>query len=313
MKKNITLSVLALAGALLWSGCMQLEEKLVGKESPAEEGQKWNLTVKAERETPDQGGNDGASTKGLVLDGTALNTLWKSSETVSVFAKTNYLAETLAVTPDAENAKLADLTGSVTLTGINVNDVLTLQVPRQTWDYTGQKGLLLGPDVAGSIEKDYAYALADVTVEGITPGTGDAGTLTTSNAHFVNQQKIYRISFKLGGDELCAKDMTVTSSKGKIVLSRDLATGTSTYGALTVSMDGDSGTLADGLICVALRNEDETEQDYFFSVTGQDLKTYVGTKHIPAEAFTHNFLGIKDMALTQLTLTKSSTTVDTAL
>ena len=295
---NRWMSVLALA--LLGTAC--IEQEMMLEEKPRT--QAWNLTVRAEKE-PD--------TKGLDLVGNRLNTLWRSSETVCVLAKGSYLAQTLAVTPDAQNTKLATLSGSVQVSDIQEGDVLTLQIPRQTWDYTGQKGVLLGPDEAGSIEKDYAYALADVTVEGITPGTGDAGTLTTSNAHFVNQQKIYRISFKLGGDELCAKDMTVTSSKGKILLSRDLATGTSTYGALTVSMDGDSGTLADGLICVALRNEDETEQDYFFSVTGQDLKTYVGTKHIPAEAFSHNFLGIKDMALTQLTLTKSSTTVDTAL
>ncbi len=306
---------MALAGALLWSGCMQLEEKPVGKEAPAVECQVWNLTVKAERKLPDQVGNDGVSTKGLVLDGTTLNTLWKNGETVNVFANGNYLTETLGVTPDSENAKRANLTGSVTITGINVNDVLTLQTPRQIWDYTGQKGILLGPDVAGSIEKDYAYALADVTVEGITPGTGEAGTLTTSNAHFVNQQNIYRLSFKNAANDaaLSVTDVTITSSKEKIVLGRDLTAGTTTYGALTVNMATNSSDLTDGLVCVALRNDDQTAQDYFFSVTGADGKTYVGTKSIPADAFDHGFLGIKELTLTQLSLTQSATTVDVAL
>lgn len=31
---------------------------------------------------------------------------------------------------------------------VNVDDVLTLQIPRQTWDYTGQKGFLGIQDLA---------------------------------------------------------------------------------------------------------------------------------------------------------------------
>jgi hypothetical protein len=262
--------------------------------------QAWNLTIRAEKE-PD--------TKGLDLVGNRLNTLWRSSETVSVLAKGSYLAQTLDVTPDAQNAKLATLSGSVNVSEVNVDDVLTLQIPRQTWDYTGQKGVLLGPDEAGSIEKDYAYALAEVTVTGVTPGSEMMGTLTTTNAHFVNQQAIYRLNFKNGDAPLAVKDVTLSSSKGKIVLSRNLAEGTTTYGSLTVNMESSS---ADP-IYVALRNDDKTAQDYFFSVTGADGLTYTGKKTIPAEAFSHGFLGIQDMALTKLLLSKSDTQVAEAL
>ena len=79
--------------------------------------QAWNLTVRAEKE-PD--------TKGLDLVGNRLNTLWRNSETVSILAKGSYLAQTLDVTPDAQNTKLATLSGSVQVSDIQEGDALTL-------------------------------------------------------------------------------------------------------------------------------------------------------------------------------------------
>ena len=295
---KIWMSILALA--LLGTACMELEVML--EEKPRT--QVWNLTVRAEK-APD--------TKGLDLVGSRLNTLWKDNETVSILAKGNYLAETLTVTPDEQNAKLANLSGSVTVTNIQEGNVLTLQIPRQTWDYTGQKGILLEADGAGSIEKDYAYALAEVTVTDVTSVSGDVGTLTTTNAHFVNQQAIYRLNFKNNDLPLAVKDVTISSSKGKIVLGRNLAAGTTTYGSLTVNMASNSSALPGGMIYVALRNDDATAQDYFFSVTGADGLTYTGTKAIPAAAFGYSFLGIENLALTQLVLSKSETAVAEAL
>lgn len=300
---------MALAAAMMWTGCLKVEEMPV--EEPKAQAQVFTMKVRADREMPDQVGHDG--TKGLDLTGTTLNTIWRNTESVSVFANGAYLAETLGVTPDSENASRADLSGSVTITGIRVNDEIKLQVPRRTWDYTGQKGILLGADVAGSIEKDYSYALASVTVSGITPGEGNAGTLTTTNAHFQNQQHIYRLSFKHNDLPLAVTAVTISSSKNKIVLSRNLSTGTTTYGALTVNMATSSSDLEDGLVCVALRNDDETAQDYFFSVTGSDGLTYVGSKSIPAEAFSHGFLGIKNLPLSKLSLSMSSTQVNEVL
>jgi len=299
MKKiNIWMSVLALA--LLGTAC--IEQEMLLEEKPRT--QVWNLTVRAEKE-PD--------TKGLDLVGSRLNTLWRNGETVSVLGNGNYLAQMLDVMPDAQNAKIATLSGSVNVSGVKENDVLKLQIPRQTWDYTGQKGILLGPNKAGSIEKDYAYALAEVTVTGVTPGSEMMGTLTTTNAHFVNQQAVYRLNFRNGDAPLAVKDVTLSSSKGKIVLSRDLAAGTTTYGSLTVNMATSSADLPDGMIYVALRNDDTTAQDYFFSVTDADGLAYTGTKSIPAEAFSYGFLGIQDLALTKLQLSKSDTPVAEAL
>ena len=292
MKKiNIWMSVLALA--LMGTAC--IEQEMMLEEKPRT--QAWNLVVRAEKE-PD--------TKGLELVGNRLNTLWRDNEMVSIFANESYLTQTLSVAPDEQNAKLATLSGSVNVSEVKVNDVLKLQIPRQTWDYTGQKGVLLGPDVVGSIEKDYAYALAEVTVTDVNSSSGD---LTTTNAHFVNQQAIYRLNFKNGAAALSVKDVTISSSKGKIVLNRNLAAGTTTYGSLTVNMDSSS---ADPFY-VALCNDDDTEQDYSFSVTGADGLTYIGTQAIPAAAFSHGFLGIQDLALSKLVLTKSETPVAEAL
>ena len=295
MKKiNIWMSVLALA--LLGTAC--IEQEMMLEEKPRT--QVWNLTILAEKE-PD--------TKGLKLDGDRLNTLWRDNEMVSIFAKESYLTQTLSVAPDEQNAKIATLSGSVNVSEVKVNDVLQLQIPRQNWDYTGQKGVLLGPNVVGSIEKDYAYALAEVTVTGVTTGEGSMGTLTTTNAHFVNQQAIYRLNFKNGAAALAVKDVTISSSKGKIVLNRDLAAGTTTYGSLTVNMDSSSADPFYAALC----NDDNTAQDYFFSVTGADGLTYIGTQAIPAAAFGHGFLGIENLALTKLLLTKNETPVAEAL
>ena len=287
MKKNITILMMALASLM---ACQKAEVPVQEKEPvlPAEEkvANSYTLTVKAQKES---------DTKGLNLEGTALNTLWKSGEKVAVYKGSSYLGD-LDVVPDAGSAKLATLSGSVT-GSLAANDQLTLLFPHKTWDYTGQNGVLLQAD--GSIEKNYDYAKAEVTVTAIS---GDE-LVVDGNAHFQTEQSIYRISFTAGGSPLAVKSMTLTSSKEKLVRSMVLG-GETTYGDLTVDMSGTSADLDGGLICVAVRNEDTTEQTYNFTVTDADGKAYIGTKDIPAAAFGYKFLGIKDVAVTKLELKK---------
>ena len=286
MKKNITILMMALASLM---ACQKAEVLVQEKEPvlPAEEEvASYTLTVKAQKES---------DTKGLNLEGTALRTLWKSGEKVAVYKGNSYLGD-LDVTPDAGNAGLATLSGSVT-GSLAANDQLTLLFPHKTWDYTGQNGVLLQAD--GSIEKNYDYAKAEVTVTAIS---GDE-LVVDGNAHFLTEQSIYRISFTAGGSPLAVKNMTLSTKKGKLVRSMVLG-GETTYGDLTVDMTGTSADLDGGLICIAVRNEDTTEQTYNFTVTDADGKAYIASKDIPAAAFSYKFLGIKDVPATQLKLPK---------
>ena len=285
MKKNIAILMMALASLM----ACQKEEVLVQEKEPvqpAEEAPSYTLTVNAQKES---------DTKGLDLEGTTLKTRWKSGEKVAVYKGSSYLGD-LDVIPDANNAGLATLSGSVT-GSIAANDQLTLLFPHKTWDYTGQNGVLLQAD--GSIEKNYDYAKAEVTVTAIS---GDE-LVVDGNAHFLTEQSIYRISFTAGGSPLAVKNMTLSTKKGKLVRSMVLG-GETTYGDLTVDMTGTSADLDGGLICIAVRNEDTTEQTYNFTVTDADGKAYIASKDIPAAAFSYKFLGIKDVPATQLKLPK---------
>ncbi len=299
MRKNLAILMMALTGLV---ACQKMEEELVQEEKPAvqqEETSVWTLTVQAQKES---------ETKGLNLDGTKLNTLWKSGEKVAVYKGGSYLG-LLDVTPDGSNAHLATLSGTVNVTDIAENDDLTLLFPKKDWDYTGQTGVLLADE--GSIEKDYDFAQATVTVASVS-GSGETGSITTSVAHFQNEQSIYRISFKEGETPLAVKSMTLSSSQDKLVRSKVLG-GETTYGDLSVNMATTSSALTDGLICVAVRNEDQTEQDYHFSVADADGKAYIGSKHIPTAAFAYGFLGIKGVTVTQVVVGKSETEVGAAL
>lgn len=280
----ITASVMVALAA-----CQKAEEDKMVVTRPEVEATSWKLTVPAQKEE---------ITKGLALEGKSLNTLWKEGESVHVYKDGNYLSG-LDVMPRSTDAKHAKMSGTITVSSIALDDELTLLFPRKDWDYRGQKGVLLSEE--GSIEKKYDYALATVNVNSITPGEGEEGSIVTSNATFENQQNIYRLSFKVGNTPLAVKSLTLTSSREKLVVSKIIG-GDTTYGAISVNMTTTSEDLADGLICVAVRSEDTSEQDYHFSLGDADRKAYLATKHIPADAFTHGFLGIKNVAATPLQL-----------
>lgn len=271
------------------AACQKAEEDKVVETRPEVEATSWKLTVPAQKEE---------ITKGLSLEGKSLATLWKEGESVHVYKDGSYLSG-LDVIPESTDAKFASISGTITVSGIALDDELTLLFPRKDWDYRGQKGVLLSEE--GSIEKKYDYALATVNVNSITPGEGEEGSIATSKATFENQQNIYRLSFKVGNAPLAVKSLTLTSSREKLVVSKVIG-GDTTYGAISVNMATTSEDLADGLICVAVRNEDTSEQDYHFSLGDADRKAYLATKHIPADAFTHGFLGIKNVAATPLQL-----------
>ena len=312
MKKNIYV-LLALVGAIAWTGCMREE---LAPEDPREQltaaaDSVWTVSLQAVKK-------DAPDTKGLAIEGeeattTVLKSIWKAGEEVKVFLESACIG-TLTATPDAEDAHKATLSGTVTTTALVAGtSTITLLTPRETWDYTGQAGTLL--EAAGSIEKMYHYTAA--TGVKITAVDTEHNTITTENASFANQQSIYRFSFRYKKSEesktpITAKSLTITSANGHLVQSQAVDGSSLAEGPIAVTL---SAASADPFF-VALRNGDETNAEALtFTVIDADGVTYRGSKTIPAEyKRSGSFVSAKNASLDQrLQLAQSTTGVDTVL
>ena len=304
--KNRTIILIALAGALAWTGCQDIEAEITPmlQDTPST----WTLTVNAVR-------NDGPETKGLAVEGeaastTLLKSVWKSGEQVKVYLGSTCIG-TLTATPDGTDAHKATLNGTVTTTNVTANVTrLTLLTPRESWDYTGQVGkLLLSDDATQSIEKKYHYTMAsDVLVTKVL-----GSSITTGDAVFANQQSIYRLSFRygVGPTPINAKSLTVSGANGHLVRSQAVG-GDTTEGPISVTL---AEPTTDPFF-VAIRNGDETgEEALSFTVVDDEGVTYHGSKTIPG-AYKPNgtFVSIKNATLNQrLEIPRVNTIVDTAL
>lgn len=225
----------------------------------------YTLTIQASK---------GTETRALDLDGNTLTPYWKNNDVVNVYKNGSFLG-TITVQCTGEKPTTATLTGTMTGTMPAKDDVLTLLIPRETWDYTQQTGALTGE---GSIEDTFDYATATVTVDAI-----DEDSVTTTAADFRNEQSIYRFSFKNGSNALSVKDFTVSAVGGNLVQSRTLSGSdwTSVKGALVVKP---VAATTDPLY-ISLRNETTTADDtYSFVVTSDNNALYMATKTIPAAA-----------------------------
>lgn len=314
MRKTIITTV-ALACALVWTGCQRIEEELIQEkpEVPVEVVEKadsvWTITLQAVKaDTP--------QTKGLAIgDGdeattTELKSIWKDGEEVKVYLGTECIG-TLTATPDGTDAHKATLTGTVTTTSIEAGTTrLDLLTPRESWDYTGQTGVLL--ESAESIEKKYHYTLASSVLVTAVEGS----TISTGNATFANQQSIYRLSFRYQkADEsktpITTKSVTISGASGQLVQSQEIG-GATTTGDISVTL----GTATTEPFFVALRNGDESnEEDLTFTVVDNTGVTYRGSKTIPAEYKPNGtFVSVKNASLDQrLDLSLSATEVSTVL
>ena len=305
MKQRKHLGILVLLAAA-FTGCHEMEEELV--QQPVEAT--WTLTVRASR-------SDNV-TRGITIgDGkdevstTKLQSVWKAGEKVYVYKGDKQIGY-LTATPDATDAHHATLTGSVTTTDISAGTTrLTLLTPvsLEEWTYTGQNGSLTGDD--NSIDSKYNIAKADNVL--VTAVSGNS--VTTESASFVNQQSIYRLSFRIQkkGEgkktALGVKRLTLSAANGG--LWRNATDGT---GPLTVVLP----KATTEPIFVALRNQNTTEEEMLnFQAVDNDGITYVDSKTIPA-AYKSNgtFVSIKNATLTRclgVTISSQDKTVKTAL
>ncbi|MBO6096036.1 MAG: hypothetical protein J6P56_01820 [Bacteroidales bacterium] len=228
-----------------------------------------------------------------------INTYWAGNEKVKVYKDGTPLGMLDTFPEEGEKPSRATLSGSFITSGLAENDELALLIPRETWDYTGQTGVLTG---SGNVEGLYAYAMATVTITAIA---GNA--VTTTNASFHNLQSIYRFGFKRGGSYIDPKAFTVSAAGGKLVQS--MSWGGSdwavTYGSLTVNA---ASAPADHFFYVSIRNDQTTEDTYNFVLTGDDDALYVASKVIPASVLdvTGKFISAKTITATQPDFSPSS-------
>ena len=253
---------LLIPALLVLAACqsMEMEDPAASREPLAAADSVFTLVIHATKDM---------DTKGLNLDGETLNTYWRSGETVSVFRGASCLGS-LGVSPGAGTyPTTATLTGSINVSNLAVNDQLTLLLPRETWDYTGQDGTL------ATLQDQYDYALATVTVDQINGSEVSA----SSTAVFKNRQSIYRFSFT-SGSALSVKGFTLSSANEGLVRSFAFGAGSLTPAPGSLSVTPASAT-TDPLF-VSICNQSTVEDTYSFIITGGDDALYMATKAIPA-------------------------------
>lgn len=300
MKKNI-LFVVALAGAMIWTGCQKEEP---GTEKPEERTDlpTWTLTVQATKA-------DGGETKALDLGVNGETGKDMISATWSVDDRV-YVYNTTGNSPVLLEGYLAAISGigtiEATLSGEITGDLsgvtsLTLVFPRTDWDYSTQYGILKGEN---SIESLFDYAVAEVTV------AENDGKLISGTASFENQQSIYRFSFKYSSDHINAKNVVLSSSTNKLVATYNPFTSAMTYSPITLSM----ATATADPIYAAIKHDGAAEDTFNFTVIDGDGVTYKGHKDIPSAAFSNSFVSVKNISLDQrLDAALSATEVETVL
>ena len=248
-------------------------------------------------------------TKALDLIGDArLNQYWKNTDKVKVFHNGTCVG-TLNVSCQGDRPTTATLTGSVQIHGLAENDVLTLLIPREIFDYTGQKGRLTkaSDNDKGTIEDTYDYGMATVTVGTISGTT----VTTTADARFENQQSIYRFGFGTSGS-LAAREFTVLSANGKLVQSVSYEGGawTPAFGPITVKPTVPNPIPASNFYYVALRNGSTDEDTYSFVIVDSNHKLHLATKQIPGTALAvpGKFISAKNIDAPAATFTPSEDT-----
>ena len=283
LKHILNTSALLLTG-IVFAGCSSSDAPI---EQPINPTGKYTMTVNASK-------GDNATTRALFFDGTALNVKWTAGEEVVVY-KSDWSSKLGTLSAAASSNGNTTLSGDLT-TAPAVNDNLYLLFPRDTWDYTGQAGVLLTTDDAtNAIEKKYDYALADVTVNGV-----DAMKISTTDASFSSQQAIVKFSLRDSyGFPINANSLTVSSGSNKIV--QKIEQGTATYDALTIEPAS-----ATSKLYAAIRHDIASGDNITLTAVENNHDTYVyqksGVNFNPGSYYTVNVTMKSAMLSEPLTL-----------
>ena len=257
MKTNKLFLVAALLGTVL-AGCQKVSEVQNPEEKPGEV-KVWTLKVQAVKDV---------DTRALNYSGNTMKPYWQEEEKVDVYLGGEIIG-TLAVTA-VSDAGTATLEGTVSADNLEAGSSLYLLFPNRpdgAWTYLGQNGTLPEP---------FDYASATLEIASLDSSTHTI-TVTSDEAHFVNQQNIYRFSFKVGNDAITVKSFIVASDEEQIVRSMGYEDGNwyPVVGNLFVNT-----SLAEAPYLAAIRNGNANAERYTFSVVGNDDALYLGDKSI---------------------------------
>lgn len=147
--------------------------------------------------------------------------------------------------------------------------------------YTNQTGTFAGLD-------NYDFAIADVQITAIS-GDESGYTLTTTDAHFMNTQSMYKFTFTGLPTGVGVKSVSI-SSAGNHLVNRYLPYSEyNDHTPITITLD-DAAREANGagVVYAALRFDALAEgkrDNIAFTVTGTDDNTYIATKASPEGGF----------------------------
>lgn len=147
--------------------------------------------------------------------------------------------------------------------------------------YTNQTGTFAGLD-------NYDFAIADVRITAIS-GDESGYNLTTTDAHFVNTQSMYKFTFTGLPTGVGVKSVRISSAGNHLVNRYIPYSEYNDHTPITITLD-DAAREANGagVVYAALRfdalGEGETD-NIAFTVTGTDDNTYIATKDSPEGGF----------------------------
>ena len=283
MKTNKLFLIAALLGTVL-AACQKETEV-----QKPETGKAWTLKVQATKDV---------DTRALDYSGNSMAPYWKNGELVDVYLGGDKLG-TLTVT-SADHADPATLEGTVSVDALSEGDDLMLIYPGgedAEWTYLGQ---------TGALPEEYDYATASLTVESLDAATQTINT-TTENAHFANQQSIYRFNFKVGGagDAIPVKSFIVASDEEMLVRSRSFNDGwNSVFGTLFVNT-----AEATSPYLTSIRNDNTSADKYTFTAVGNNNALYVGEKALDNGVVNGKFYNA-NITVTQKAFTPGTGSVD---
>ena len=263
-----TLAALLMAGAA-FAACSSSDDS-IAEQQPANptEPQTYTMTVQATK-------GDAAATRGLSLDGKTLNVKWNEGEEVVVVQMVGTTNTTLGtLKAKASNDGVTTLTGE--LVGLQTDAQLKFYLHGASYDYTGQKGVLLKADGNNSIEEKYDYAFA-ATNDYIIDGSN----VTVPNGiNLEAQQSIVKFTFvDNNGNAINAKSLEIETTNPLVEKMNNIdGTGNSLVKSMTITPAS-----ATNVIYAAIPNTEvnkDRPNDYTLTVTDGNGKLYTYTKNV---------------------------------
>ena len=264
-----TLAALLMAG-VAFAACSSSDDS-IAEQQPVNptESKTYTMTIRASK-------GDAAGTRGLSLDETKhkLTPTWNEGEEVVVVQTVGTTNTTLGtLKAKASTDGITTLTGE--LVGLQTGAQLKFYLHGATYDYTGQKGVLLKADGNNSIEEKYDYAFAatyDYTIDG-------TNVTVPSGINLEGQQSI--VKFTLvddSGNPVNATSLKI-DTKNYIIEKIDNVDPTgNTQGSKSMTITPAEPT---NVIYAAIRNTEPNKDkpnDYTLTATTADGIKYAYTK-----------------------------------